>query len=191
MLLISVSSQVTLLAIENGCNPMPSAESWQVPDARSRNMAAIKAKNTKPEMLVRHLLHAMGYRFRLHYAGLPGRPDLAFPARMKVIEVRGCFWHQHADPRCHNAVLPATRREWWRAKLKSNAARDRKNLRKIKKLGWSALVLWECELEDQDILALRIRNFLGQPGGSARTVDRSKKRMQLAQTPNSLNRWAE
>lgn len=84
-----------------------------VSDARRRNMQAVRAKDTKPEMVVRRLLHGLGYRYRLHDPRLPGRPDLVFPSRRAVIEVRGCFWHRHPDPLCKNAVLPATRGEWW------------------------------------------------------------------------------
>jgi DNA mismatch endonuclease Vsr len=152
---------------------MPAADSRQVPPGRSRNMAAIRAKNTKPEMAVRRLLHAMGYRFRLHYPALPGRPDLAFPARFKLIEVRGCFWHRHSDPKCRNAVLPVTRRSWWAAKLQANARRDKRNMREIRKLGWDTLILWECELKNRANLAARLRRFLGEPGRPGTRTDQA------------------
>jgi DNA mismatch endonuclease Vsr len=161
------------MAGEIRCNQMLAADSRQVPPSRSRNMAAIRAKNTKPEMTVRRLLHAMGYRFRLHYRALPGRPDLAFPARFKVVEVRGCFWHRHSDPQCQNAVLPVTRRSWWTAKLNANVRRDNCNLRQIKRLGWDALVLWECELADRADVVARLRAFLGEPGKIAPRADKS------------------
>ncbi len=113
---------------------------------RRANMRAIRATNTKPEVTVRRLLHSMGYRFRLHRRDLPGKPDIVFSGRMKVIEVRGCFWHRHSEPGCRNAVLPRSRADWWRTKLDSNVARDARNLSLLEGLGWSVLVLWECQL---------------------------------------------
>ncbi len=124
-------------------------------------MQAIRGKDTKPEMLVRRLVHGMGYRFRLHRPDLPGRPDMAFPGRRCVIEVRGCFWHAHAS--CGRARLPATRREWWAAKLAANVARDRRNLAALRRAGWRVLVLWECQLGSQRLPA-RVSRFLGPPG---------------------------
>lgn len=131
-----------------------------VPEARRRNMSAIRSKHTKPELLVRGLLHRLGYRFRLHRRDLPGRPDIVFPSRRKVVEVRGCFWHRHPDPSCRNAVLPRTRAEWWQAKLEANVARDERNMRALLELGWEVLVVWECETDAPD-LAIRLAHFLG------------------------------
>lgn len=134
-------------------------------EARRRNMSAVRGKHTKPELLVRSLLHRMGYRYRLHGRDLPGRPDIVFPTRRKAIEVRGCFWHRHPDPACRNAVMPATRREWWQAKLDANVARDARNLAALEDAGWAVLVLWECEVRrDQGDLSRRLRAFLGPPG---------------------------
>jgi DNA mismatch endonuclease, patch repair protein len=130
---------------------------------RSANMAAIKSKGTKPEMKVRRLLHAMGYRFRLHRADLPGRPDIVLPSRRAIIEVRGCFWHQHPDPNCAHARRPKSNTGYWDPKLERNQARDKANLKALEGLGWRVLVLWDCELGDT-CLAQRLGHFLGPPG---------------------------
>lgn len=127
------------------------------PEQRSRNMSRIRGKNTKPEMKIRRLLHAMGFRFRLHIKGLPGRPDIVFPGRRKVIFVHGCFWHRHKA--CGNAKLPKTNRTFWKQKLNGNRERDRKNLKALEKKGWSCLVVWECEIDAPD-LPKRLRQFL-------------------------------
>lgn len=127
-------------------------------------MSSVRSKHTKPELVVRSMLHAMGYRFRLHRRDLPGRPDIVFPSRHKVIEVRGCFWHRHPDPTCPNAVLPRTRTEFWSAKLAANVERDERNVRLLTDLGWGSLILWECQLADPVALAKRLADFLGPPG---------------------------
>lgn len=108
---------------------------------------------------MRRLIHGMGYRYRLHRSDLPGRPDLAFPARRKAIEVRGCFWHRH--PGCRYASLPKTRRAWWEAKLEGNVARDARNVAVLEQMGWRVLVLWECELANMPAVSGRVRDFLG------------------------------
>lgn len=131
-------------------------------------MSRVRSANTKPERAVRRLLHSLGYRFRLHRRDLPGRPDISFSAKRKAIEVRGCFWHQHPDPRCAKATIPATRSEWWKAKLQSNVARDRRNEIALKERGWAVLVLWECELSNLDQLQERLKIFLGSPRGTGR-----------------------
>jgi DNA mismatch endonuclease (patch repair protein) len=118
-------------------------------------MARIRSKDTGPELFVRRLVHGMGYRYRLHRRSLPGTPDLVFPGRGKVIFVHGCFWHKHA--RCSR--LPKTRTEYWHPKLEANRQRDLKARRKLRALGWKALILWECELGKAD-LAERIAEFL-------------------------------
>jgi DNA mismatch endonuclease, patch repair protein len=113
-------------------------------EQRSRNMAAIRSTNTKPEMRVRSALHAMGFRFRLHRIDLPGRPDIVLPKYRTVIFVHGCFWHCH---RCkYGSVTPVTRAEFWAAKRGGNVARDRANRAKLRKDGWRVVVLWECEV---------------------------------------------
>jgi DNA mismatch endonuclease, patch repair protein len=127
---------------------------------RSAQMATIRSKDTRPEMLVRRLAHRLGYRFRLHRKGLPGSPDLVFPSRQKAIFVHGCFWHRHDCSWGRKA--PSVRLDYWLPKLERNRTRDRANLDALKRLGWSVLVLWECELSrlpEQD-LADRLRSFL-------------------------------
>lgn len=130
------------------------------PAQRSERMGRIRAKNTKPELYVRRLLHSMGYRYRLHSRKLPGKPDLVFPSRHKVVFVHGCFWHHHPDPSCRRARLPKSREEYWRTKLEGNCARDLKNLQELEAQGWTALVLWECELRDEKALRRRLQDFL-------------------------------
>ena len=136
-----------------------------VSEGRRANMQAIKGKNTGPELVVRTLLHRLGYRYRLHARELPGRPDIVFSRRKKAIEVRGCFWHHHDEAECPNAVLPKTRAEWWRSKLEANVARDRRNASALRSLGWDVEVVWECQVGRSD-LNDRLELFLGPPGGS-------------------------
>ncbi|WP_158916062.1 very short patch repair endonuclease [Caulobacter sp. S45] len=133
------------------------------PDVRSRIMSSVRSTNTKPELVVRRLLHSLGYRFRLHRADLPGRPDISFSAKRKVIDVRGCFWHQHPDPRCSKATIPTSRRDWWASKLQTNIDRDNRNALALQEHGWTSLVLWECELTNHDQLRIRLEDFLGPP----------------------------
>ena len=126
---------------------------------RSFNMSRIRGKDTKPELVVRRLAHAIGYRYRLHGAKLPGRPDLVFPSRKKVLFVHGCFWHRHT---CKlGQPKPKTRPEFWATKFEANVRRDAENLRKLADAGWDALTVWQCETDDLDALAKRLRSFLG------------------------------
>lgn len=111
---------------------------------RSKNMSAIRGKNTKPELLVRKILHSQGFRFRLHVKDLPGNPDIVLPKFRTVIFVHGCFWHQHFD--CKYAVMPKSNREFWQKKLENNIARDARNISNLTTLGWKTLVVWECEI---------------------------------------------
>ena len=136
-----------------------------VSPGRRRNMQANRGKDTAPEIRVRQMLHAMGYRFRLHRKDLPGRPDIVFPTRNKIVEVRGCFWHRHAG--CAFAAVPATRAAFWQAKFQSTVARDAANLAALANAGWKVMVLWECELAEPEIRK-RLRSFLGPPGRSTR-----------------------
>ncbi len=129
-------------------------------EARSRNMALVKSKGTKPEMRVRRLLHGLGYRYRLHYAGLPGRPDLVFVARRKVVFVNGCFWHRHSG--CRRASVPATNRDFWLAKLESNQTRDARNVALLETEGWAVMTVWQCQLSDLEAVAHRLTSFLGE-----------------------------
>ena len=115
-------------------------------------------------MAVRRLIHALGYRYRLHRKGLPGRPDLAFGPRKKVIFVHGCFWHRHPDPACPLARLPKSRLEFWLPKLEGNRARDIRNLERLEQAGWRALTVWECQLRDMGKVREDVMMFLGPRG---------------------------
>lgn len=128
------------------------------PEQRSERMSRVRAKDTKPELTVRHLAWALGYRYRLHGRKLAGCPDLVFPARKKVIFVHGCFWHQHKG--CKQYRMPRSRLDFWLPKLESNKKRDRINKTTLTKTGWEVLTLWECELKDPDRVSRRIRSFL-------------------------------
>lgn len=130
------------------------------PAARSERMSRIRGQDTRPEMRVRRLAHRMGYRYRLHRADLPGKPDLVFPARRKVIFVHGCFWHRHPDPGCRLARLPKSRLDFWLPKLEGNRARDLENHKKLAESGWKVLEVWECELRDASHLERLLRIFL-------------------------------
>lgn len=112
----------------------------------------------KPEMIVRKLVHAMGYRYRLHRRDLPGKPDLAFIRRRTAIFVHGCFWHQHPD--CREGRLPQSNSGYWVPKLAGNVARDNLYEAKLIEAGWSVLVIWECQTSDKEALASQIRKFL-------------------------------
>ena len=127
---------------------MSSEVMHKISEQRSRNMSAIKSKNTKPEIAVRKLLHSMGYRFRLHRKDLPGSPDIVLPKYKTVIFVHGCFWHRHQN--CKYASNPKTRREFWEKKFKENIERDKKTQEKLKNLGWKTKIVWECEIKDKD-----------------------------------------
>ncbi|SDY39846.1 very short patch repair endonuclease [Nitrosomonas halophila] len=128
---------------------------------RSRIMSRVRAKNTRPEMTVRRLLHSMGYRYRLHDTSLPGKPDLVFASRHKVIFVHGCFWHGHEG--CRFFAVPKSNRDFWNDKFKRNMARDEANYVKLCEAGWSVLVIWQCELRDLKEVEQRAMEFLGPP----------------------------
>lgn len=128
-------------------------------DTRSRMMAAVPQKHSKPEIVVRKLAHGMGFRYRLHDRDLPGSPDLVFPRLGKVVFVHGCFWHRH---RCKRATTPATRRKFWHQKFEDNKERDRRNLRELRALGWKPLVIWECWTRRPEWLRPRLASFLGE-----------------------------
>jgi DNA mismatch endonuclease, patch repair protein len=119
-------------------------------ERRSWNMSRIRGKNTSPELIVRRLLHRMGYRFRLHVKNLPGKPDIVLPKYKTVIFVHGCFWHRHKG--CRNCTTPTNRREFWLEKLNGNAARDKLHQRALRKLGWRAIVIWECVVDNAPML---------------------------------------
>lgn len=126
-------------------------------------MARVRSKDTAPELKVRRLVHHLGYRYRLHVAGLPGKPDLVFPSRRKVIFVHGCFWHGHEACRS-GRVRPQANAAFWGPKLDRNKERDAKNLAALAADGWTSLVLWACELHDEDALRVRLTAFLGERG---------------------------
>lgn len=130
------------------------------PKRRTEIMSNIRAKGMKPEMAVRRLTHAMGYRYRLHRKDLPGKPDLVFPGRRKVIFVHGCFWHQHAGKDCKISRVPQSNRDYWVPKLERNAERDREHQAFLKALGWDVLIIWECQVKDNADLPGKIEAFL-------------------------------
>ena len=112
-------------------------------ETRSRMMSAVRAKNTKPELEIRRRLFAMGFRYRLHRRALPGTPDMVFPGYRSIVFIHGCFWHYHG---CHLSSLPATREDWWKAKLEDNAKRDVAAVSELRSLGWRVLTIWECHV---------------------------------------------
>lgn len=128
------------------------------PEKRSEIMARIRGKDTKPEWTIRKLLFSMGYRYRLHVKALPGKPDLVFPRRRKVVFVHGCFWHAHS--RCGRARMPVTRADFWEAKLRRNQERDAAQRRELRRLGWDVFVVWECEMTSVGNLSRRLQRFL-------------------------------
>ncbi len=132
-------------------------------EQRSRTMRAVKGRDTKPELAVRRLLHRMGYRYRLHRKDLPGKPDIVFGPRRKVIFVHGCFWHGHSCKR--GSRLPKANAEYWQAKIARNVERYSGQLDELTAAGWTGLTLWECELADEDAVARRVSTFLDETVG--------------------------
>ena len=128
-------------------------------EMRSWNMSRIRSKNTKPEMIVRSLLHRMGYRFRLHRRDLPGKPDIVLPKYRTVVFVHGCFWHQHTE--CKESHVPKSNSDFWKSKLLRNVERDKRYQKNLAELGWRVLVVWECETENaatlEDMLSTKIQ----------------------------------
>lgn len=128
------------------------------PEQRKACMCAIGSKDTAPEMRVRRLVHAMGFRYALHAINLPGKPDLVFVSHRKIIFVHGCFWHKH---NCrHGSISPVANADYWNGKRERNAERDKKNIRKLRREGWKVLVVWECSTRDMDSLSKRLEAFL-------------------------------
>jgi DNA mismatch endonuclease (patch repair protein) len=146
--------------VTSSSSPQNALPSHNVEPKRSALMARVRDRNTKPEMLVRRLAHALGYRFRLHRRGLPGTPDLVFPARGVVIFVHGCFWHRHVD--CRHTTTPKTRAAFWRAKFEANVIRDAVAVARLEAEGWRVLVIWECETKNSEALANRLKTFLSR-----------------------------
>jgi DNA mismatch endonuclease (patch repair protein) len=126
---------------------------------RSEVMASIKGKDTKPELIVRRLLHSLGYRYRLHAKSLPSKPDIYFAGRRKAILVHGCFWHGHQG--CSRATLPKSNADFWKQKIGRNVERDAAGVVGLKKLGVKSLVIWQCETKDRELLQKRLVKFLG------------------------------
>jgi len=132
---------------------------------RSERMALVKSKDTGPEKTVRRLIDRMKFKYHLHDTELPGRPDFVFSRRHKAIFVHGCFWHRHRG--CKLARIPKSRVRFWTVKLEGNRRRDARNLARIRRLGWSSLVVWECQLAKPELLSRRIKRFLTTGGGKA------------------------
>jgi DNA mismatch endonuclease (patch repair protein) len=128
------------------------------PSARSERMGRIRSKNTQPELILRKLLRKIGFTgYRLHRVDLPGKPDIAFIGKKKAIFVHGCFWHQHG---CGKYKMPKSRNNYWLPKLIKNIERDKENIEKLRRAGWSVLTIWECELKDVIEVSNKILRFL-------------------------------
>lgn len=133
----------------------------RTPESRSALMSRIGGKNTAPELIVRRLLHSLGYRYRLHRRDLPGTPDIVFPGRRKAVFVNGCFWHAHG---CRIGRPPKSRRRYWITKFERNRCRDRENLTDLRRLGWRVLTVWQCQTRKPRGLQKKLISFLGPPG---------------------------
>jgi DNA mismatch endonuclease (patch repair protein) len=134
------------------------------PERRSENMRRIRSGDTAPEIMVRRVLSALGLRYRLHDAKLPGKPDIVLRSRRIVIFVHGCFWHQHA--RCRHGRKPRSNETYWNAKLTANVSRDRRHARELRADGWSVLTIWECELSNPEKLLVRLSRLIHLPPGA-------------------------
>lgn len=128
------------------------------PEKRSLIMRAVHSKDTKPELAVRRIVHGLGYRYRLYDTTLPGKPDLVFPSRRKVVFVHGCFWHRHKG--CRYATSPKTRPDFWNDKFCANVQRDRHTMKALKGLGWAVMTVWQCQLKNPAKLGGRLNEFL-------------------------------
>lgn len=128
------------------------------PEQRKYNMARIRYKDTRPEMIVRSEVHGMGFRYKLHNSVLPGKPDLVLTRHKKIIFVHGCFWHMHTCK--YGMVKPRTNAEFWENKRLGNVKRDRKNIRELKKNGWQVLIVWECWTKNLPLLRKKLSTFL-------------------------------
>jgi len=127
---------------------------------RSERMSRVRGRDTKPELVVRRIVHGLGFRYRLHDSRLPGSPDLVFKSRRKAIFIHGCFWHRHSDPKCKLARLPKSRLDFWRPKLEGNRERDRRHQSALEALGWKYPIVWECELRHREQLENKLLGFL-------------------------------
>jgi DNA mismatch endonuclease (patch repair protein) len=136
------------------------------PERRSWNMSRIRGRDTTPERQVRSLLHRLGFRFRVHVARLPGKPDIVLAKHRTVIVVHGCFWHRHAT--CKFAYVPKSNTDFWSKKFSENVARDRRTSTSLKRLGWRVITVWECEVQAPARLRTRLRRLLGMSGSLGR-----------------------
>jgi DNA mismatch endonuclease (patch repair protein) len=132
-------------------------------ERRSAMMSRIRGRDTMPEMVVRRMAHRLGFRFRLHRRDLPGKPDLAFPGRRKIVFVHGCYWHRHEG--CRFAYQPKSNEAFWNDKFAGNVARDASASQELERLGWAVLTIWECETADPDALARSLTEYLGRADG--------------------------
>lgn len=138
-------------------------------ESRSALMARIRGKNTAPEMIVRRLLHALGYRYRLHRRNLPGTPDIVFPSRRKAIFVNGCFWHSHC---CKLGQPPKSHIDFWGPKLERNRLRDLENDKDLRRIGWRSFVVWQCQTRTPESLVPKLLSFLGPAGRCENPIDK-------------------
>lgn len=121
-------------------------------------MSRVSGGNTKPEIVVRKLIHSMGFRYRLHVKELPGKPDIVLPRHKKIIVVNGCFWHSHRN--CTRSKRPTTNIEFWNSKITGNVERDERNIAILEKMGWQILIIWGCETKKLDLILDKLKNFL-------------------------------
>ncbi len=135
-------------------------------EQRRRNMTAIKSRHTKPEMIVRSIVHRLGFRFRLHGKKLPGKPDIILQKYSTVIFVHGCFWHQHEG--CRRSTIPKSNIDYWKPKLFGNVARDASHRANLEELGWNVAVIWECETKKADVLIEKLKTIFPEIGSSKR-----------------------
>ena len=156
-------------------------------EIRSRMMSAVRGKNTRVELEVRRRLFAMGFRFRLHAKGLPGKPDLVFPKHAAAVFVHGCFWHMHG---CHLSQLPATRRAWWRRKLYRNRLHDREVLQALRRLGWRTLVVWECGFRRPGIVRSAALDGIARQAGKFLLSRRNSLELPAAARCTPRTKWA-
>lgn len=158
-----LSSSLAAYRLQSGCGLFILGDNRLVDtrtrDQRSRIMASVHQRNTGPELAVRRLLFASGYRFRIHRRDLPGTPDVVFPSRRAVIFVHGCFWHGHD---CPKGRLPKSRQNYWQTKINANRKRDAENVQALASACWKVLVVWQCELQNQVILLEKLNRFLAQ-----------------------------
>ena len=133
------------------------------PKQRSFNMSRIRSRDTRPEMIVRSIVHGMGYRYSLHKKSLPGKPDLVLVRHRKIIDVHGCFFHMHDCK--YGRVVPVTNAKFWKTKRLSNVKRDQRNLTALRRDGWQVFTVWECQTRDPTLLTKRLVKFLESPAG--------------------------